>query len=184
MPGTGTMLESQFPDDWAAARRNAETTEKHLRPPLFNARVYNDANISVAHNTPQALTFNSERWDVGDLHSTASNTSRLTAPITGLYHIGGSFRFAANAAGQRLIQINLNGTVAIDSRDSGQTPNAAIPPRMGIDTIYRLTRGDYVELVAFQTSGGALNVESVGNFSPEFWAYRIGGYTHEGVANP
>ena len=35
-------------------------------------------------------------------------------------------------------------------------------------TLYELAVNDYVELVVYQSSGGALNVVSSGNHSPEF----------------
>ncbi|GAI45580.1 unnamed protein product, partial [marine sediment metagenome] len=41
-------------------------------------------------------------------------------------------------------------------------------------TIYDLSVGDYVELLAFQTSGDVLDVSYAGNYSPEFMMHRIG----------
>lgn len=181
MPGVGTMLESQFPDDWGAARRNAETTEKHLRPALPNAKAYNNANISVANGgSGQILTLNSEWWDEGDLHSTSADTGRLTAPITGLYHVGGSVRWATNATGVRQMNLRKNGSTLLDV--SVVPGSASVVAINKVSAIVRLAKGEYVDALVFQNSGGALDAELDGEYSPVLWAYRRGGYTNEGVA--
>ena len=48
-----------------------------------SCNVYNNANISIATGTNTALTFNSERYDNAAMHSTSSNTQRITAPTGG-----------------------------------------------------------------------------------------------------
>ena len=137
------------------------------------ARVYNSANISVSHNDSSApLTFDSERFDTGDFHSTSSNTGRLTAPTAGLYLMGACVQFAANATGLRALLLRLNGSTFIVRElidiDSATTHGLAV------STTYQLAAGDYVEAIAFQTSGGALNVEAGANYSPEFWINHLG----------
>src|SRR5207249_3397575 len=44
--------------------------------------------------------------------------------------------------------------------------NAALP--QSLSTVYDLVAGDYVELVAFQDTVGAVNLSAAGNYSPEF----------------
>lgn len=138
------------------------------------ARVFNDANISIANNTVTALTFNSERFDTGNFHSTSSNTSRLTAPTAGLYLIDGSVRIAANSTGRRRLAIRLNGTTDIRVVEPSFAPSATVQWFNDISTLYQLAPPDYVELTVFQTSGGALNVDVAGNYSPEFSIVRLG----------
>jgi hypothetical protein len=173
-------LEHVQPEDWAAVNRVVDALRDAVSPPLPQARVFNSANISIPTGTVTALTFNSERYDNGGLHSTSANTGRLTAPITGLYVIGGNVRFAANATGIRNALIRLNGTtfIATDTRQATGGGNATDLP---LETQYQLTAGDFLELVVFQDSGGALNVTAGANFSPEFWMTRLGGFTNQGV---
>lgn len=138
--------------------------------PKPSCRVYNSAAISVANNANVALTFNSERFDNAAMHSTSSNTSRLTVPTggAGLYLLGGSVAFAANSTGYRYISIYLNGAthlaINLSPAMSGNDHYLAI------STLHALSDGDYVELVVAQTSGAAVNVLTAGNYSPEFWA--------------
>lgn len=138
-----------------------------------NCRVYNSGNISVVTGgSGTALTFDSERWDTDGMHSTSSNTGRITATRAGQYIITAHVRFAANGTGARSLLIRLNGTTFI--------ANAFYPAVAGGDntdvsvaTLYQLAASDYVEVVAYQSSGGALNALASGNFSPEFAIARI-----------
>jgi hypothetical protein len=166
--------------DWDTVRRNAGTTAQLLNPPVPQVRVFNNANISVANNTVTALTFNSERFDAGDLHSTSSNQGRLTAPITGLYVVGGQVRFAANASGRRDVFLRVNGSTQI-AFASTPSPHASIDSYLAPVTLYQLTAADYVELCVFQNSGGALNAVFDAANSPEFWMVRLAGFVNQGV---
>ena len=137
-----------------------------------NTRVYNNANISHSSSgTEQALTFNQERYDIRAMHSTSSNTGRLTAARAGVYLIGGHIEWAANSTGQRAITIKHTNstptTTVIAEHTSDATASGAHP--QSIATVYELAVNDYVELFANQNSGGALNVLVTGNYSPEFW---------------
>lgn len=134
-------------------------------------RVYNNAAISIPNNTVTALTFNSERWDTDDFHSTVTNTSRLTVPVAGLYYIHGHIQIAAGA-NVASVQIRLNGATYITRHSDPQSSTAA--REMSVSTCYSLAASDYVELVVFQNSGGALNVNAVGNHSPEFGMTYLG----------
>lgn len=138
------------------------------------ARVYNSTNFSVATASLTAITFNSERFDVGSCHSTSSNTSRLTVPSGGggVYEIGGCVQYAANATGVRSTSVYLNGTtpIAVNSLPSV----AAVAFAHQVSCFYRLSAADYVELCIYQTSGGNLNIEAASNYSPEFWFRWVG----------
>lgn len=141
---------------------------------FLGARVYNSANISVVSGgSGTILTFNSERYDTDNIHSTVSNTSRLTATTAGKYHISGTLFFANNTTGARGLQILLNGATNIAIVRIPTVAGTDVPA-LNISTVYDLAAGDYVELIAYQTSSGALNVTASGNQSPEFMMHRVG----------
>jgi hypothetical protein len=137
------------------------------------ARVYNSANISINASTFTALTFNSERYDNGSLHSTSANTGRLTAPITGLYLIGASVEWAGNTTGDRFASIQLNGATTIARVAQRANAGAGNTVTQEPGCPYQLTAGDYVEVVVIHDAGVALNVLASGNYSPEFWMVRL-----------
>jgi hypothetical protein len=134
----------------------------------FRARVYNTASISLANGAGTALTFDTERFDVGGFHSTSVNTGRLTIPVAGTYLVGANVQYAANATGVRQGYIRLNGTTVLVANLVPAVTGGVVTEQVLV-TMYNFAANDYVELVAFQNSGGALNLVAVGNYSPEFW---------------
>ena len=51
------------------------------------------------------LPWSDETYDTADLHSTVTDTSRLTAPVTGVYNIIARVRWDSNPDGQRLLTL-------------------------------------------------------------------------------
>src|SRR3990167_858282 len=60
-----------------------------------SARANNSGAIALTSGTATLMTLDSERWDTDTIHSTASDTSRLTATTAGKYQITGHVEFAA-----------------------------------------------------------------------------------------
>ena len=132
----------------------------------IGARVYNTTNQSIPNSVNTALTLNSESYDTNNIHSTSSNTSRLTARTAGKYSIFGTIKLDANATGTRYIIIYLNGTTKIgENYAEGDSVDLA---SLSISVIYHLNVDDYVELMVHQNSAGALNNLASPNHSPEF----------------
>ncbi len=135
----------------------------------IGCRVYNNANISIPNATSTALTFNTERYDNGGLHSTVSNTGRITIVEGGRYLLGVTVSFASNGVGIRQLALRLNGagpSIAIQQF----VASAATKHGLVVVTEHDLIAGDYAEVFVHQASGGALNVEAIANYTPEFWA--------------
>lgn len=144
----------------------------------FSARVYNDAALAVTSGTSLVLTYNTERWDTDTLHSTVTNTGRLTATTAGKYQMTGHVEFAAptliNADGQRLVEILLNGATVLAAQDcgfAGPDPSRAQP--CSISAHYNLAATDYVELRVTQRVQTTLNINASGNYSPEFEMVKV-----------
>lgn len=172
-PSTGTAPPASWGDIvrddlvWLAG----DSTGGNPKP---MCRVYNNAGQNIATATFTALTFNSERYDTAGLHSTSSNTSRITIPTGGggIYHIGASVRFASNSTGARVVRIRRNGSgyIGVQEADASATGDH----RMSLACDYFLFEGDYIEVMAFQSSGGVLSVDSESAMSPEFWVHWVG----------
>jgi hypothetical protein len=84
----------------------------------------------------------------------------------------GQVAFAQNATGIRGIQIRLNGSTLLASNFVVAFTGASTDV-MAV-THYNLAANDYVELLAYQNSGGALNASLGANYSPEFMIARLG----------
>lgn len=156
------------PVSWATAVKAA--LDYLANPPA--CRAYHNAAQSVANNSPAVVAFNSERYDTDTMHDTVTNNSRVTLNTAGLYSVTAHGSFASNATGNRYIAIKLNGSIyiAVDLRlaASGQRTD------MSIATIYKFAAGDYITVEVYQNSGGALSLDSVGNYTPELAATWIG----------
>lgn len=130
------------------------------------ARVFNSTNISIPNNALTALTFDSERYDLGtqdEQHVTGGN--QLLCKVAGLYQIGGSVRFDGTAGTMREARIRLNGGSAIAST---LCPPAPVT-RLSVSTEYRLAVGDAVDMAVFHDAGGPLATVAEARAHPEFW---------------
>lgn len=118
-----------------------------------------------------AIPFESEDHDTAGYHSTSTNTTRLTIP-TGL---GGKFEATAclfftfvsgGTSGERVIQIRKNGnpaTAGLIARAEGAASAGAHTETCGTGPI-ALVAGDYLEVEAYQDSGGSWVVDAAISF--------------------
>lgn len=135
-----------------------------------SCRVHNNAAQPIPNSALTILNFQSERFDLTGMHSTVTNVSRLTIATSGKYLIGGHAEFAHNPGGtKRTILVWRNGTTSV-AEQSGTPANAVFGSRLGVVTLLNLIAGDFVELGAFQDSGGALDILDLDGVSAEFWA--------------
>jgi hypothetical protein len=134
-------------------------------------RVYNSAALSIVSGSSVALTFNSERFDNAAMHSTSTNTGRITIPTGGggKYLIGCVIEWNAAAGGNyRDNRIRNGGTTFHAGVTVGPIGGAGSPLAAPVGT-WNYTAADYAEVVVAQDSGGNININSADG-SPEFWA--------------
>ena len=143
----------------------------------FSARAFNSANISITSGSATIITLNSERFDTDTIHSTSSNTGRLTATSAGKYQITGHIEMAnsltADEFGYIRLEILLNGSTVIASEDTRPNIADGVTTRVSISTYYDLSATDFVELRITQTLAATLNVLNASNFSPEFEMVKV-----------
>ncbi len=129
--------------------------------------IRNSANLSINNATDTVVTMDTELFDVGGLHSTVTNTSRVTIPSggDGTYLIVAQLQFAANTTGQRALHIRKNGTTRIGSERQNMTV-ASTTCTLSLLMFEKLVATDYIEVEVYQDSGGALNVTADSPWSP------------------
>lgn len=111
---------------------------------------------SLTSSTWTAITFDTEEVDSDGGHSTVTNTSRYTGQTAGWYFVAGLASFAANATGTRRIRFNLNGA-AMNASEATTSAQGVGATGIGVTRMVYLNVGDYIEVFAYQSSGGALN---------------------------
>ena len=129
---------------------------------LFRCSAYNSTTQSVNDSAQTALTFDTEDYDVGAMHSTSVNTSRMTIPTggTGLYLVTANTSYAANAGSDRLITIYKNGSAWRKGPMFTPFNGTSAQTGLGVTAFMQLSAADYIEIFVFQGTGGALNFGS------------------------
>lgn len=140
-------------------------------------RVYNSSNISCADAAVTTLTFNSERFDTDNMHSTVSQTSRITFNTAGVYVVTFNAECqSGNDYSAWFCDFFLNGATTIANVRFKPNTDALYNHNLHLSTLYKFAAADYIEVRVFQdnTANTARNVLAAGNYSPEFSAHWIG----------
>jgi hypothetical protein len=168
MPSTSWTNPATFVsgDTLTAAQLNVIADNERFLKNVDRARVYKSAAQTVSTGAWEHLSFDSEDYDTNSLHSTSSNTQRLTAAVDGWYVACLQVSFETDGTGRRDIQIRKNdsstdgtaGTrwarVTLGSLGSGDSTI------MQCTAYLYLAANDYVKGLAWQNSGAGLDVES------------------------
>lgn len=163
VPGTRTWLVGE---KITANRLNTEVRDAIdfiLRPPQCIA--YRNGALSLATSTTTVVPLNVEEIDTDGMHSTSTNPSRITIVTPGRYEVVAIASFAANSTGIRALQVRFNaaGNPAGGSLFGDNVVNAVPGSGQQTRVFFVASRvfdaADYLELFAYQNSGGDLNLD-------------------------
>lgn len=140
-------------------------------------RVTRSTNQSIPDQTLTTVTtFDTEVFDIGGMHDTSVDSSRITIQVAGIYMVGFQGRFAS-AGDYRLTQavILMNGSTTIALAQYAGS-SVSVPQRVFVNTVYQFGVGDYIESQVYQdnSANAARNLEVVADQSPVFYAARLG----------
>jgi hypothetical protein len=126
-------------------------------------------------NTVQAkVNFPVENYDTDGFHDNSTNNTRITIPSGkgGYYWVYGNIQWLNSTSGRRIIYITKNNSDAVSAEGFSVASNTQYPSQSA-GIALSLVAGDYVELEAYQSSGGNLDLEN-GPSNTKFGAYKIG----------
>lgn len=130
----------------------------------IRAQLRQTAAHSLANAVYTSIQFQNEDSDTANGHDTVTNNTRYTAQVAGTYEFDGAVVFASSTAGQRAVRWRKNGaTTALDASQTSCNPvtdPAAVTTLAARGIQIALAVNDYVELQAYQNTGGALNTFS------------------------
>jgi hypothetical protein len=108
---------------------------------------------SIAHDTVTNVAFTTEEYDTDAYHDNATNTSRITIPVSGYYDVRLQGEYASGStSGSRFMTLLLNGATLHFVSGVGTNQGMTL-------TIQKFFNGgDYLEFQVYQNSGGALTV--------------------------
>lgn len=140
---------------------------------FVGVEVYASANQSTSNAVDFYRPFNTENWDTDGFHSTTTNTERLTVPSgqAGKYWVYANQGHAAFSTGYASYTFSVNRTLEVGRVYVRPYASQAIIIFSGI--VLDLAVGDYVELLAYQGSGGSLDILG-GRALSTFGMYKIG----------
>ena len=126
---------------------------------FVGASMYHAAfNISLTNATSTKLTWTDaeEMWDTDGFHTQAAGT-KMTIPSgkSGYYSINFGVGWDANANNRRVVNILKNNTDNLLSVET--TSGTTYYPSTYGTVVASLTAGDYLEIQAYQDSGGTIN---------------------------
>jgi len=122
---------------------------------------------TIPDATNTLINFDLEIVDVGNLHSTTVNNSRITVVVAGLYLFTVGLGWEEDAAGYREVYIQVNGTAIRRIRAHPFAASTAV--WMEASVLWHMDATDYAEVVVYQNSGGAIDVLYTA-YSPMFAA--------------
>lgn len=132
----------------------------------YSIRAYNSANISTAGSGATVpLTFDSESFDTDTMHSTSSNTGRITIQHTGIYVVGCHIEWGTVGAGTSRVSLRANGVTFLASYQEYNVTNM-----MEATTLRPFRAGEYVECTVSHQDAASANVNRTASSSPEFMA--------------
>lgn len=152
-PATGDPILASWGDA-------VNTGMDYLATNFPHCSVYNSGAVSSTTNVLLKMLADSELSDIGGMHSTVSNTSRITIPANegGLYVCTATVAFDPNANGERLLRFLVDNTTAYPCQSVAANPTGGLGTQLnGVRTI-SIAAGSYVEVQIRQNSGGNLDV--------------------------
>ena len=184
MPKKNVIGEAKYPDIDDGRKKFADT-KPHFHngtdSPLVDVRNAKRLGVLTKHSvavttgvqtvsntaTWTAVTFLTEVFDPTSNHSTIINTSRIQPTEGGIWEVHGYIDWEADTTGIRGLALYKNGAVVTEywnrADGSGNVSNVLV-------WVISLTSADYIELYAYQSSGGGLDIDN-GLFSAKLLGY-------------
>lgn len=139
-----------------------------IQGPLVNVRltwpmppacsITRSAGFPVPHATLTVVPFNVESFDTDDMWAPAPNPSRITVNTAGIYVVTAMARWQPTSGGRRMLEINLNGVPNILRVELGSPASLPAEAVQCMSIVYDFAAGEYIELQAYQSSGGSINI--------------------------
>jgi len=141
-----------------------------LRSVAVGAHITRATDQTIASGNSTAISFNSVRFDPLGMFAAAQPT-RLTCRVSGVYLLIGQISFNQNSSGRRVSILRRGGSLQIALQTANGYSDA--PSHVIASTLVQMEEGEYIELLAYQSSGGNLAVKALTDYSPELSAVRV-----------
>jgi len=132
-------------------------------PAKQRCHVYRSAAKTITTATPTAIDWDTEGYDVGAMHDTVTNNTRVTvngaASGRGTIRLLTQVQWAAGVTGYRQLQVRKNGATVLGEDTRGGTVTIVTTQQCAaVDNAP--AAGDYYEVIVTHTQGANLNVNN------------------------
>lgn len=144
-----------------------EWTTVSATPTYSGCAIYKTSTQSTANGVATSVTYDGEYLDTNGYHSTSSNTSRITIPSgkAGKYLVTGNLQFGSVISANIVLFLVKNGAQIVTSQYPQQSVNySSGATTLNVSAIVDCAVGDYLEIQAFQGSGGNQDVSGNRNW--------------------
>lgn len=117
------------------------------------------------------ITFDTTVADTYTGHSNTTNNSRYTAQVAGWYQVDGTVSWNNISGGDRTVAIWKNGSAVSYYGSGNPAASININPSESASGLVQLNVGDYVEIAAYQNSGGSIATHANGSSMAVFWVH-------------
>jgi hypothetical protein len=168
----GDLVIIPTPMSWINGTHKVNDTNLNaqIRDPLTfllnqpNCLAHRAAALNIATSTALLVPLDAEVSDNDTMHNNATNPSRVVFTTSGRYLVVASIQYGPSAAGKRTVQLRRNaagsatgGSLQVDYVFPGVT-GVTTPTQPIVTAIFRFNAGDYIEMFAYQDSGGTLAI--------------------------
>ena len=141
-------------------------------------RLTHSVKTEVADNAWTGLNWDTELEDGSSMHSTTTNSSRITfAGSTGLYAVGASLEWSVTGLnGHRVVRFRVNDSSGVAGQGQLVSNAAAAVLPWSLTTLLRVADvTDYVTLLVLSNTGSTASIapNSTAYGGPLFWAYKV-----------
>ena len=123
---------------------------------------YNASNQSIPSGTFTKIEMSTEEFDLNNEYDHQTNY-RFTPTVAGYYQINGQFRIGS-VSNEFFIALNKNGSGFTRGTNQLYGSTSSIGASILSQVIYLNGSGDYVEMFAYQASGGNLSLAAGRNY--------------------
>lgn len=137
-------------------------------------RVTLGVDMAIPDNTFTGINWDAEAFDSHAMHSTVTNSSRITfVDSTGIYHIGYTVTWSANSSGGVAARVVLNDSTANFVTAQSFQSTAVLAVQSGAAIMRVASTADYATVQVFQNSGSTRSISSTSIYGNNFWAYKV-----------
>jgi hypothetical protein len=136
---------------------------------------WSNTTPSIPTNSLTVISFTQEYVDTGNMHSTSTNTHRITCQVAGWYKVWGVVAFDSQTGGTRggLIRYNPGSSVVDPTYTHVAATNFNTTVNL-VPAVIQMAVGDYIQLEAYQNSGVSVPLTTTAGMKTSLFAEYIG----------